>query len=120
MTLPLEEIEAKAREENGRLNDRNVEVSVLAHKWMVAHDSLKDGLPYDYLSPADVPALTAENARLRGELGKADVLADIEFLNGLKLGWNCGVTGDHQKYQTAKEGRSREIRAARQALEQQP
>jgi hypothetical protein len=42
--------------ENERLNDRNVEVSMLAHQWMVAHDNRTAGLPVTYPSPADAPA----------------------------------------------------------------
>lgn len=49
-----------------RLNERNVELSVHAHKWMVAHDMLKAGKPYDYPTPTDVPDLLAEvEKRLR-------------------------------------------------------
>jgi hypothetical protein len=45
----------------------NVELSVLAHKWMEAHDKLKAGEPYSFPSPADVPALVrrAEAAEAR-------------------------------------------------------
>ena len=50
--------------ENRDLNDRNVELNVHAHNWMVAHDMLLAGKPYDYPSPVDVPNLKAEIARL--------------------------------------------------------
>ena len=55
-----------------RLADRNVELSVLAYKWMEAHDALKSGQPYDYPSPADVPTLLAENAALRESISRHD------------------------------------------------
>lgn len=45
-----------AERENERLSARNLEVSTLAHGWMVAHDNLAAGLPVTYPSPADVPA----------------------------------------------------------------
>lgn len=67
-----------------RLADRNVELSVLAYKWMEAHDALKSGQPYDYPSPADVPTLLAENAALRDE---RDQIA------GESIWWK-GVIGD--------------------------
>lgn len=45
--------------ENERLNARNVEVSMLAHQWMVAHDNRVSGLPVVYPSPADMPEAEA-------------------------------------------------------------
>ncbi|MFA4899917.1 MAG: hypothetical protein WC563_10360 [Brevundimonas sp.] len=43
---------------------RNAEASMLAYKWMEAHDRLKVGLDYDLPSPADVPAEKARADRL--------------------------------------------------------
>src|SRR4051812_11180050 len=42
-----------------RLNDWLVETQMLAHKWMVAHDKLKAGKPYDFPQPADLPNAVA-------------------------------------------------------------
>lgn len=39
------------------LREERAESMVLAYKWMVAHDSLKAGLPYDFPTPADLPEM---------------------------------------------------------------
>lgn len=46
---------------------RNVEVSMLAHKWMIAHDLLAAGKPYDFPSPTDVPAALARATQAEAE-----------------------------------------------------
>jgi hypothetical protein len=62
-----------------RLRDRNVEVAMLAHQWMVAHDRLKAGETYDFPSPADVPACKAALAEAVGEIrSTAAFLEDFE------------------------------------------
>lgn len=38
-----------------RLNDLMRDIQMNAHKWMVAHDRLKAGKPYDLPAPADLP-----------------------------------------------------------------
>lgn len=43
---------------------RNAELSMLAYKWMEAHDRLQSGLHYDLPNPADVPAEKARADRL--------------------------------------------------------
>ena len=50
---------AEARRENERLNDMNVEISINAHQWMVAHDMRAAGEPYFFPKPADTPELLA-------------------------------------------------------------
>lgn len=61
-------------------NERCADVSMLAHKWMVAHDCLKEGKPYSYPEPADLPnaiiKLEQENARLRGVGNEILTIAD--------------------------------------------
>lgn len=57
-------------EEIERLNDRNVEASMLAHKWMVAHDMLQAGKPVEYPEPADVPNAIARAERAEAALAK--------------------------------------------------
>lgn len=59
---------------------RNVDVSVLAHKWMEAHDKLKAGKPYDFPSPADKPALLA-----RAEAAEQALSEAIEALKPLAV-----------------------------------
>jgi hypothetical protein len=71
----------RLREENERLYERLVETQMLAHKWMVAHDKLAAGKPYDYPKPADVPECVAENERLR------DALEQLE--GKARLGGDC-------------------------------
>ena len=68
LAATVEEAEAARQElerEATRLNARNVEASILAYKWMVAHDHLRVGLPYDLPRVADVPA--SEAARQSAE-----------------------------------------------------
>lgn len=71
--------------ELARLGDRNVELSVLAYKWMEAHDALKSGQPYDYPSPADVPAIIAENAAMR----KTNIEAERKLAEAVGLLRDC-------------------------------
>jgi hypothetical protein len=66
--VELEGLVRVLAEENEALKLRNAEVSMLAHKWMVAHDMLKEGKPYEYPTPADLPNAVAENTRLREAL----------------------------------------------------
>lgn len=58
---------AKLEDERDSMEQRNVELSVLAHNWMVCHDRSKAGLPYDFPAPADVPELKARVAALEAE-----------------------------------------------------
>jgi hypothetical protein len=51
-----------------RLEQRNLEVSILASKWMEAHDNLKAGKPYKFPTVADKSDLEAEIERLRDAL----------------------------------------------------
>lgn len=43
---------------------------------------------------------------------KSDIMADRHYLAGMQFGWNCGVTGDREKYDQAAEIRRREIHEA--------
>lgn len=47
---------------------RNVELQVLAHGWMVAHDMLKAGEPYDIPRPTDLPDAIKDLAEARAEV----------------------------------------------------
>lgn len=47
--------EAEAGDRERAWNDRLCETQMLAHKWMVAHDRLQAGKPYDFPKPADLP-----------------------------------------------------------------
>lgn len=56
---------------------RNAEVSMLAHRWMEAHDRLKAGLDYDLPTPADLP----------NEKARADRLAEIASKLSVAISW---------------------------------
>jgi hypothetical protein len=73
------ELNAEAERELAEARDRNVEVSMLAHKWMAAHDMLAAGKPYDFPTPADVPnsiaradSLQAQLSALQSEIERKD------------------------------------------------
>lgn len=63
---------AEAEARNQQLNDRNVEVSMLAHQWMLCHDKLKAGEPYSFPTVADLPATIAAHAKRIAELEATD------------------------------------------------
>lgn len=50
----------KAEAERDAMRGHIVDMQVLAYGWMVAHDRLKAGEPYNLPKPADVPSLVAE------------------------------------------------------------
>ena len=58
------------------LSDRNVETSMLAHKWMVAHDKAQAGQPYDFPAPADVPEAIARAEALEAALKRIAAMSD--------------------------------------------
>lgn len=64
MTDLLEQAEARATAAEAR----NAELSMLAYRWMEAHDRLKAGENYDLPSPADLPAAEAQLAKAKEAL----------------------------------------------------
>lgn len=62
--------------ENERLYDLLVETQMIAFKWMVAHDKLHAGKPYDFPKPADLPDTLSQ---MRDALTKAR--AQLYYLN---------------------------------------
>lgn len=44
---------------------------------------------------------------------QSDVSADKTYINGAIFGWNCGVAGDRETFQSAIAGREAEIEAVR-------
>lgn len=58
---------AREKAKDAFWNERCADVQMLAHNWMVAHDKLQAGEPYDYPSPADLPeALKAKDEEIAG------------------------------------------------------
>ena len=62
-SVPKNEREWWALHEIERLRERNAEVNMLAHGWMVAHDMLAAGKPYKLPTPADLPAALSSAER---------------------------------------------------------
>ena len=60
---------------------RNAEVSMLAHRWMEAHDRLKAGLDYDLPTPADLPNEKARADRLAKALEALEAERKREGVN---------------------------------------
>ncbi len=93
-----------AERENERLSARNLEVSTLAHGWMVAHDNLAAGLPVTYPSPADVPAslfvcaLMAAAAETTYRIGFRDAerVTDERHIDYLRGNTIAGITAAMQ------------------------
>jgi len=76
----IEELEG----ENRQLSARNAEISMLAHRWMVAHDMRQAGKPYDFPEPADLPKSEA-----RALAAEAQVKRLVEALKPFAM------AGDH-------------------------
>jgi hypothetical protein len=76
-----------------RLERRNVELSVQGYNWMVAHDKLKAGKPYDFPTPMDVPKLQDRLNQLVECLERIPrhVISPSEFR---RIGDGCVVRGD--------------------------
>ena len=79
---PAEPAEARIRE----LEARCLELSMLAYRWMEAHDLLKAGKSYNFPSPADLPTSEARATAAEAQLARAveglpDLSAVIAWLD---------------------------------------
>lgn len=73
----------EARDQLAYYQRRSLDNHILAHGWMVAHDSLQAGMPYKFPEPADLPeaidraeAAEAQVAALRKALGEIRTYSD--------------------------------------------
>ena len=96
MTLDLDEIERRAK------------VATQGDEEVRAHIA--------GMSPAVTLALVARIRKLEAQNLKSDMLLDGQFLDGMKVGWNCGVTDSRERYDQIVSGRMRGISEARRAI----
>jgi len=110
---------ALAREAEG-LRERNAEAGMCAHRWMVAHDRLKAGQPYDLPAIADLPDATARALKAEAERDAAlrecgKWATEAGFARGkLETSELAGVVDDWKARAIKAEA---ERDAAREALE---
>jgi hypothetical protein len=78
--------------ERDQLKADSLAANMLAHKWMVAHDSLKAGKPYDYPRTSDVPDIMAERDAMREALDRF-LGARLKRDDGRHRGWLISGAG---------------------------
>ena len=71
----------------------------------------------EYIKDADKDEAADEIERLREkikklerEVDKKDANADMQYLNGMKFGWNCGLYENNETYETVKKSILLQIR----------
>jgi hypothetical protein len=58
----------------------------------------------------EIERLRGKIKKLERELDKKDANADMQYLNGMKFGWNCGLYEDNETYETVKKSILLQIR----------
>ena len=62
----------------------------------------------------EIERLRGEIKKLERELDKKDANADMQYLNGMKFGWNCGLYENNETYETVKKSILLQIRQWKQ------
>ena len=59
---------------------------------------------------AEIERLRGKIKKLERELDKKDANADMQYINGMKFGWNCGLYENNETYETVKKSILLQIR----------
>jgi hypothetical protein len=69
------------------------------------------------LAADEIERLRGKIKKLERELDKKDANADMQYLNGMKFGWNCGLYENNETYETVKKSILLQIRQWKQQQE---
>ena len=58
----------------------------------------------------EIERLRGKINKLESELDKKDANADMQYLNGMTFGWNCGLYENNETYETVKKSILLQIR----------
>jgi len=64
----------------------------------------------NHVAADEIEWLRGKIKKLERELDKKDANADMQYLNGMKFGWNCGLYEDNETYETVKKSILLQIR----------
>jgi hypothetical protein len=79
-------------------------------KWLRGHSpTLRIAMRLDEAAN-EIERLREKIKKLERELDKKDANADMQYLNGMKFGWNCGFYEDTETYETVKKSILLQIR----------
>ena len=64
----------------------------------------------NHVAADEIERLRGKIKKLERELDKKDANADMQYLNGMKFGWNCGLYENRETYETVKKSILLQIR----------